>query len=145
MELPPYSLKAGSGREVDQQDAALNSVLVRMAEHRRRRTFLLSFAQSPGDVIQSIVAAQASHRQQFFSTRVCTRRVPQPNVLSVTACCCGRVQGRELRLAASKEGEAYELLTTGVWCMRNGCRGAWLWLLVVSLVGSAVTWRCVDL
>jgi hypothetical protein len=57
-------MKAGSGREVEQQDAALNSVLVRLAEHRRRRTFLLAFAQSPSDVIQAIVAAQVGRHQQ---------------------------------------------------------------------------------
>ncbi|EFN57724.1 hypothetical protein CHLNCDRAFT_57254 [Chlorella variabilis] len=78
-ELPPYALKAGAGREVEGLDLALDGVLTRLAEHRRRRTYLLAFAQNPADFVQALVAAQ----------------------------------GRELRLAASKEGEAYELMATG--------------------------------
>lgn len=59
-ELPPYAAKAGAGREVEQLDVALTSVLARLAEHRRRRTFLLAFAQSPVDFIQALVAAHVS-------------------------------------------------------------------------------------
>lgn len=57
-ELPPFALKAGAGREVEQLDTSLNSLLTRLAEHRRRRTFLLAFAQSPADFVQAMVAAQ---------------------------------------------------------------------------------------
>ncbi|KAL4425736.1 hypothetical protein ABPG75_009752 [Micractinium tetrahymenae] len=78
-ELPPYTAKAGAGREIEQLDVSLTTVLARLAEHRRRRTFLLAFAQSPVDFVQALVAAH----------------------------------GRDLRMAASKEGEAYELLATG--------------------------------
>ncbi|PSC67860.1 SWI SNF complex component SNF12-like protein [Micractinium conductrix] len=78
-ELPPYALKAGCTREVEQLDAALTNTLSRLAEHRRRHTCLLSFAQSPVDFCRALVAAQ----------------------------------GRELRMAATKEGEAYELMPSG--------------------------------
>ena len=57
-ELPPYAHKAGAGKEAEQHDAALASVLARLAEHRRRRTLLLAFAQSPVDFIHAMVAAQ---------------------------------------------------------------------------------------
>jgi hypothetical protein len=43
---------------VEQLDTSLNSLLTRLAEHRRRRTFLLAFAQSPADFVQAMVAAQ---------------------------------------------------------------------------------------
>lgn len=59
-ELPPYALKAGAGKEADQHDAALASILARLAEHRRRRTLLLAFAQSPVDFIHAMAAAQVS-------------------------------------------------------------------------------------
>lgn len=59
-ELPPYTAKAGAGREIEQLDVSLTSVLARLAEHRRRRTFLLAFAQSPVDFIQALVAAHVS-------------------------------------------------------------------------------------
>ena len=39
-------------------DLALDGVLTRLAEHRRRRTYLLAFAQNPADFVQALVAAQ---------------------------------------------------------------------------------------
>ncbi|PRW59194.1 SWI SNF complex component SNF12-like protein [Chlorella sorokiniana] len=58
-ELPPYALKAVALKEAEQHDAALASILTRLAEHRRRRTLLLAFAQSPVDFIHAMAAAQA--------------------------------------------------------------------------------------
>jgi SWI/SNF-related matrix-associated actin-dependent regulator of chromatin subfamily D len=57
-ELPPYALKAVALKEAEQHDAALASILTRLAEHRRRRTLLLAFAQSPVDFIHAMAAAQ---------------------------------------------------------------------------------------
>lgn len=58
-ELPPYAAKAaGKWHEVEALDAQLNASLGRLAEHRRRRTMLLAFAQSPVDFINAMVAAQ---------------------------------------------------------------------------------------
>ena len=57
-ELPPYIEKAGANREAEQLDVTLASVLTRLAEHRRRRTLLLAFAQHPVDFVQALVAAQ---------------------------------------------------------------------------------------
>ena len=57
-ELPPYIEKAGANREAEQLDVTLATVLTRMAEHRRRRTLLLAFAQHPVDFVQALVAAQ---------------------------------------------------------------------------------------
>ncbi|KAI7835244.1 hypothetical protein COHA_010854, partial [Chlorella ohadii] len=54
---PPMLGRAG--KEADQHDAALASILARLAEHRRRRTLLLAFAQSPVDFIHAMAAAQA--------------------------------------------------------------------------------------
>lgn len=58
-ELPPYAAKAGAAsKEVEALSAQLTGVLARLAEHRRRRTLLLSFAQAPVDFIHALVAAQ---------------------------------------------------------------------------------------
>lgn len=57
-ELPPYAHKAGAGRELEQLDVSLTSCLQRLAEHRRRHTMLLAFAQSPVDFVNALVAAQ---------------------------------------------------------------------------------------
>ena len=63
-ELPPYIEKAGANREAEQLDVTLATVLTRMAEHRRRRTLLLAFAQHPVDFVQALVAAQVRRRAE---------------------------------------------------------------------------------
>lgn len=129
-ELPPYALKAGAGKEADQHDAALASILARLAEHRRRRTLLLAFAQSPVDFIHAMTAAQvggvalkllcllsgvwdaamegshAPHAPPIGSRSCSTPISPACHTLPSR-------QARELRSSAARDGEAFELMPSG--------------------------------
>ncbi|GAB4817018.1 hypothetical protein N2152v2_004064 [Parachlorella kessleri] len=78
-ELPPFAAKTAVDAELAKVDQALGSILVKLHEHKRRRTFLMAFAQNPVDVINALIASQA----------------------------------RELRLAASRDGESLEVLAAG--------------------------------
>jgi hypothetical protein len=45
-------------RQVEGLDARLAALARRLAEHRRRRTFLLAFADAPGELFHGLVASQ---------------------------------------------------------------------------------------
>lgn len=121
-ELPPYALRAGAGREVDQLDAALSSVLARLGEHRRRRAMLLSFAQSPVDFITAMVAAHVGAGEGgALGRREGHAAVPRPPLPPCRLCPTNAptyrastpVQSRELRQSGGKDGDAFELMPQG--------------------------------